>query len=80
MRVEEVAWLHQGGLGRSGKQEVAGARGHAHGAHARRPSVARKTTGGRPVGWAAQCWTSTGAGPVGGRQVSPGEFFPLYYL
>ena len=36
----------------AGRQEVAGARGRAHGAHARRPSVARKTTGGRPVGWA----------------------------
>ena len=55
------------------------ARGRARRAHAPRPSGERRdTTGIGQLGWAAQCWISTGAGPVGGRQVSPS--LSLFYL
>ena len=51
------------------------ARARARRAHALLPTGRRLKTVATGVGWAAQCWTSTGAGPaLVGCTVRPGNF------
>ena len=82
-RAVGAAWRREGGPGRRGgsgrKQEVAG-RVPARIGHAR-CLLARggRRQGRGQVAWAAQSWTSTGAGPVGERQVSPSLSLSLIF-
>ena len=51
------------------------ARARARRAHALLPTGRRLKTMATAVGWAAQCWTSTGAGPaLVAARVRPGNF------
>ena len=58
------AWHLQGDVGKAAASRRWCARAGVHQAHALLPTGRRLKTVATAVGWAAQCWSSTGAGPA----------------
>ena len=57
------------------------ARARERQAHALLPTGRRLKTVATGVGWAAQCWTSTGVGPaLVGCTVRPGKLYSFYFF
>ena len=71
-RVRGVRGVAGGAQGNEGAARQGGGGARVRRAHALLPTGRRLKTVAAAVGWAAQCWTSTGAGPALVQVSSPG--------